>query len=547
MERALDAGGSPGTWTEIASLSVSNTSYAYFSDTNVLANSVYWYRVRAYNVLGFSDYSSATSVNLVPPNAPNALNAAPFADRVNLNWNAGSGGAMGFKLERAPDANGAPDAWAQIAKLGPSSLLFLRLYYTDTNRAADTTYWYRVRAFNWIGDSPYSDPAVVTIVPPAAPSNLAAAIGNTNQVALSWYDSATDEDGFTVERAPDIGGSPGAWTQLGNTYYSSYTDTNATANTTNWYRVRAFNALGVSDYSAAASIYLVPPGAPTSLNATPVVDQVNLNWNAASGSVMGFKIERAPDADGTPGAWAQIAKLAPSSYYSTDFTDTNRAADTTYWYRVRAFNWIGDSPYSDQAVVTIVPPATPANLNAGLGTTNQVVLSWYGYVTDGIMLDGFTVERALDIGGGPGAWTQLAVINSRATNNGYYIDPNVTAYSTNWYRIRAFNVVGVSDYAEPVSVGVVPPVAPILSANADSGRANLTWYDSDPYPVAITSFQIERAPDAGGKPGGWAQIATVSRQQLLRRSGRCGRARRIGIAFGPSIGWATRPTVPPPA
>ena len=172
---------------------------------------------------------------------------------------------MGFKIERAPDANGTPGVWAQIVTLAPSS--YYSTYYTDTNRAADTTYWYRVRAFNWIGDSPYTDAAAITIVPPAKPDNLTAAIGDTNQVALSWNDYATDEDGFTVERAPDVDGEPGAWMQIaainsGNAYYGSFIDTNATANTTNWYRVRAFNVVGVSDYSAAVSLNLVPPGCP---------------------------------------------------------------------------------------------------------------------------------------------------------------------------------------------------------------------------------------------------------------------------------------------
>ncbi|HXI72712.1 MAG TPA: hypothetical protein VNN22_20425 [Verrucomicrobiae bacterium] len=510
VEWAPDIGGGPGAWTQIAVINSGNAYYGDFTDTNVTAYTTNWYRVRAFNVVGVSDYSAAVSLNAVPPAAPTALNATPFANRVNLSWNAGSTGLMGFKLERAPDADGIPGTWAQIARLDSANYNYSG--YTDTNRAADTTYWYRVRAFNWIGDSPYSDPAVVTIVPPAKPADLTAAIGDTNQVALSWNDSATDEDGFTVERAPDIGGGPGAWTQItvinsGNVYYGNYTDTNATANTTNWYRVRAFNVVGVSDYSTAVHIYLVPPAAPTALNATPLVNRVNLYWNAASGGVMGFKVERAPDADGAPGTWAQIAMLDPSSNYATAYTDTNRAADTTYWYRVRAFNWIGNSPYCDPAVVTIVPPSTPSYLSAVLGNANQAVLSWYDSAADE---DGFTMERAPDIGGGPGAWMQLAVINSGNGYNGNYTDTNVTANTTNWYRVRAFNVVGVSDYTVPAIVAIVPPVAPALSANATGNRANLSWYGADADSAAITAFQIERAPDAGSNPGTWAKIATVN-------------------------------------
>src|SRR2546428_7447807 len=48
----------------------------------------------------------------------------------------------------------------------------------------------------------------------AAPANLSATTLTANRVDLSWQDAAIDEDGFSVERAPDLGGIRGAFAEI---------------------------------------------------------------------------------------------------------------------------------------------------------------------------------------------------------------------------------------------------------------------------------------------------------------------------------------------
>jgi titin len=510
IERAPDAGGIPGTWAEIATVSVSSTNNNYYnySDSGVTTNSTYWYRVRAFNVLGDSAYSDPASISVAPPAAP-SLSASAFHDQVNLSFSGYSGGTMGFKIQRAPDVAGSPGSWTDIATLAPSGADYGS--YSDTGLAANTTYWYRVLAYNWAGDSPYSSPASVTIVPPGAPNYLSAAIGITNQVNLSWYDYSEDEDGFEIDRAPDAGGSPGTWTEIGtinatNFYSASYIDTNVTAYTTNWYRVRAFNVVGDSAYSDPASISVTPPAAP-SLSASAFRDQVNLSFSDYSGGTMELKIQRAPDVAGSPGSWTDIATLAPSGAGYGSYTDTGLAANTTYWYRVLAYNWAGDSPYSSPASVTIVPPGAPYSLSAAIGITNQVILSWYDDSGDE---DGFEIDRAPDAGGSPGTWTEIGTINATNFYGASYIDTNVTAYTTNWYRVRAFNVVGDSAYSGPTSISVAPPAAPSLSASAFRDQVNLSFLSYSGYYGGTMGFKIQRAPDVAGSPGSWTDIATLA-------------------------------------
>ena len=502
IERAPDADGNPGAWTEIGAINATNFYYGSFADTNVTANTTNWYRVRAFSGSGISPYSDPpASVNVVPPLAPN-LSANPFASQVNLSWHDYSANATSFQIERAPDAGGSPGTWTEITNTPNTSC-------TDSNLTANTTYWYRASAYNWIGDSPFSDPVSVTVVPPATPDYLSGTVGTTNQVNLSWYDYPEDEDGFKIERAPDVGGNPGSWTEIGiananNIYYGNfaYTDTNATANTTNWYRVRAFNFIGFSAYSAAASIRIVPPDAPNSIGAYPFKDSISLSWyESYNGMLGGYKIERAPDNGGSPGTWTSIATNIGSI---SSYTDPGLAVDTKYWYRVRAFNWVGGSPYSLAVSATILPPATPDYIYGTIGTTNQVNLTWYDYASDE---DGIRIERAPNVGSGPGAWTEITLINITNAYYGAFSDTNVTANTTNWYRVRAFNVVGISGYSPTSSVSIIPPGGPSSLAGtvASIHRIDLSWYDYG-LNSPVEGFKIERAPDNGGSPGTWTQI-----------------------------------------
>jgi hypothetical protein len=59
IERAVDALGLPGTWTQIATVGADVTSY---SDTGVVANATYWYRVRAYNSCNQSPFGTVKVV-----------------------------------------------------------------------------------------------------------------------------------------------------------------------------------------------------------------------------------------------------------------------------------------------------------------------------------------------------------------------------------------------------------------------------------------------------------------------------------------------------
>jgi predicted phage tail protein len=84
---------------------------------------------------------------------------------------------------------------------------------------------------------------------PAAPTNLVATVISRSQINLSWTDNATNEDGFRIERCK--GATCTNFTQIATVgpNVTTYANTGLTANTSYRYRVRAYNASGVSAYS----------------------------------------------------------------------------------------------------------------------------------------------------------------------------------------------------------------------------------------------------------------------------------------------------------
>ncbi len=74
--------------------------------------------------------------------------------------------------------------------------------------------------------------------------------------------------------------------------------------------------------------------------------QLTLDWVDNAGGTANFIVERKT---GTTGIYAKIATTGPGI---TTYMDSAVVAGTTYCYRVKAFNALGDSGYSNEACKT---------------------------------------------------------------------------------------------------------------------------------------------------------------------------------------------------
>lgn len=185
--------------------------------------------------------------------------------------------------------------------------------------------------------------------PPVAPANLTATAVSSSQIDLTWTDSDNTETGFKIERCTGAGCTDFTQIATVGANVTSYSNTGLTASTSYSYRVRAYNAIGDSDYSNTASALTLEapatPAAPTNLVATAVSrSQINLTWTDNAINETGFYIERCRGATCTN--FTQIAAVGPDV---TSFANSGLTANTSYRYRVRAYNASGTSAYSNIA------------------------------------------------------------------------------------------------------------------------------------------------------------------------------------------------------
>lgn len=279
-------------------------------------------------------------------------------------------------------------------------------------------------------------PIVILLQGP--PTELVATPISPTRVDLSWTDNAPEESGYSVERSLDGSNFAPLATLPANS--TSYRDLSVSPGTAYFFRVRAFTATAVSDYSpvSTATTPVDVPVPPSELSATGGNGQVALSWAASPGAV-GYSVRRGLVAGGPYAALA-------SGLTTPSYTDVSVANGTTYYYVVTASNAGGESAPSNEAVATPqappAPPSAPANLAASTLRATDVGLIWTDTSSNE---QGFQVERSTNN-------KTFTVLTTTGPNVGAFIDASVTANKSYYYRVRAFNGGGNSPYSNTLSV-----------------------------------------------------------------------------------------------
>lgn len=194
----------------------------------------------------------------VPPLPPSDLTYWLLtATSADLHWRDNSSNETGFILERCLGTLSlcAPDSvnWVALATTAADNTS-----HNDTGLTPGTAYSWRVKAFNALGSSAYSNIlSVTTLTLPPAPSNLRAQarlIRSRAMVRLAWKDNASDETGYTVERCAGSACSNFAAIAYLPVNYVSYTDAGVARAATYRYRVTASGNGGNSAYSNIATV-----------------------------------------------------------------------------------------------------------------------------------------------------------------------------------------------------------------------------------------------------------------------------------------------------
>lgn len=293
------------------------------------------------------------TVRAAIPKAPTGLAAVVVPPtQITITWTDASSDETGFELERSVDGI----KFSKIADLAANVKI-----YQNTNLNPNTKYWYRILAVNASGKSAYSNIAIATTpqIAPKAPENLVATAVSQTEIGLSWTDLSNNETGFQLERS--INGT--TFTKIADIGpdITAYQNTGLSAATEYHYRVRAVNAAGASGYSnvsLAKTMNIPVPNAPLNFTAVPAApDRIQLRWSAVAGNATEVVIERSKGTDEN----FTIIKRLPAAVLQ--YVDEEALEIADYYYRIKAVNAGGDSPYSLIAIVrasSIVTGVEPA-------------------------------------------------------------------------------------------------------------------------------------------------------------------------------------------
>ena len=197
---------------------------------------------------------------------------------------------------------------------------------------------------------------------------------------------------------------------------------------------------------------------------------------------------------------------------ATNYTVSNLAAGTRYYFAVTAVNSAGEGSPSDEANATTAgPPGAPPGLTANAGT-RQVSLSWVPPLSNGgSPVTGYNVYMSTSPGSRGTELTTTTGTSYTATGllNGtkYYF--RVTAVNTLGEGPASAQVAVTPGLAPPPSSPVAPPGPPTaLMAGAASGQVSLSWAPPSATggsPVTGYRVYMSTTPGAGG-----ARIASVT-------------------------------------
>ncbi len=224
--------GPTGTFT----LAASTTTNSYLN-AGLTLNRTYFYRVRAYTMVGTTrvvgPYSTIDSAKPIPAAATNILAASGGYDRINLSWTPAIG-AGGYTVYRSTSLTGT---YSIVGNVTTSN-------YINTGLGFNTTYYYKVRSYYLVNgvknygmmSEPVSAKTVLS-TPTVTSSNL-----STTSIKLSWG-AISGASGYEVYRSTT---STGTYALQGTVTTNTYSKTSLVRGTVYYYKVRAYRLVGTT-------------------------------------------------------------------------------------------------------------------------------------------------------------------------------------------------------------------------------------------------------------------------------------------------------------
>ncbi len=319
---------------------------------------------------------------------------------------------------------------------------------------------------------------------PAVPTGFTVTATTSKSASLQWNDVA-QEQSFDLETSPD----GNAWSApisipMNQTIYTD--NTFGAEYTMRYYRLRAVNQLGTSNWAQLTTAVVSGPDAPVladiNHNPHPVGDvtstTITLNWTDIDRET-GYEIQRSWD--GVSG-WTTVATTGINILTTTVTVTPN----THNYFRVRGISdqrptvaYVEQGSWSNGSDSNTPPPKTGTVTATALDATD-IQLTW-----DPVVASGYYVQYRKT---GAPVWTLITAPTVTLNGGGkeQYTQSGLTPNTSYDFEVRAGSpYVGavlwyLGDWSDPATQTTipVPPVAPgVLTTLANGTTVTVSWAD----------------------------------------------------------------------
>uniref|UniRef100_A0A673X663 Sidekick cell adhesion molecule 2 n=1 Tax=Salmo trutta TaxID=8032 RepID=A0A673X663_SALTR len=519
-----------------ATVDVLNPSARQYMVTGLKKDSMYVFRITAQTRKGWGEAAEALVVTTEkrarpqPTNRPMVPQMDVQARSVLLSWEPGSDGLSPVRyytvqLRELPDSN-----WT----IHSASVTHEASSYIVGRLKPFTSYQFRVKATNDIGDSEYSEEseAITTLqdAPDEAPTILSVTPHTTTSVLIRWQPPSEEKIngillGFRIRyrellydrlRSFSVrtANSPSAtWAELTSPYsvrnlsessLTQYELDNLSKHKRYEIRMSVYNIVGEGPTSTPQEVFVgeaVPTAPPQNMAIqTATATQLDVTWESPpldtqNGDIQGYKVY----------FW-EFQRKNETERLRTLFLPEggvklkNLTGYTTYMISVAPFNAAGDGPRSPpiRGRTQQAAPSAPSFIHFSELTTTSVNVSW-GEPTypNGILegyrlvyepctpVDGVSKIVTVDVKGAP-FWMKIKDLADGVTYN---------------FRIRAKTFTYGPEVEANITMGPGegapgPPGEPFISRYGSA--LTIHWANGDPGRSPITRYVIEARPSDEG-------------------------------------------------
>ena len=303
------------------------TSAKNYNNTYITPNNTYYYKVRAYRLIGKAKvYSGFSTIISAKPIlfSPNSVKAVSSYNSIYTSWSTVNG-ASAYEVYRATSSIGS---YALVSSTNAKS-------YYNAGLKINSNYYYKVRAYRLIGKvKVYSGFSSVidakTIL--GTPTLVKVVSSSYNGINVSWS-GVTGASRYEIYRSTS---KTGSYNLLSSTTAKSYNNTGLTTNKIYYYKVRAYGVVGsLKVYSNWTNvIYSKPvPSNPTNVKATKTSSKsIKATWSNVSGA-NGYEVFKATSSNGTYNLlWRTESSCC---------TNSRLTAGKTYYYKIRSYTIVG--------------------------------------------------------------------------------------------------------------------------------------------------------------------------------------------------------------